>query len=71
MTKLQQYLILAAVIIIGFMFLNKNESSLKSKQAKKISEEVVVLSNFEDPKVWGISPEHGFSIRVTKKHSTI
>ncbi|MCA9408115.1 MAG: hypothetical protein H6755_00975 [Candidatus Omnitrophica bacterium] len=70
MTKLQQYLILAAVIIIGFMFLNKNESSLKSKQAKKISEEVVVLSNFEDPKVWGISPEHGFSIRVTKKHST-
>jgi len=59
-------LIVILVLIVGF-FLNKRKAL---KEDSNINPEESVICDFENKKVWGISPERGFSLRLSKKHVT-
>ena len=67
MNRTQQYFFLGAVIIVG-LFLLRDE--LPFAQRGKVSHDEFLLSGFEDKKTWGIDPERGFSIKLSRKHVT-
>ncbi|MCA9398826.1 MAG: hypothetical protein KC618_03685, partial [Candidatus Omnitrophica bacterium] len=62
-------LIVLGIALAGIVLLKCSQTK-KGVIVEPASSEQVLLSGFEDQKVWGIPPEKGFSLKLNKKYVT-
>ncbi len=58
---------IVVIVVIGLFLMKLNpENRPSSSKANNPN----LLCGFEDKRIWGISPERGFSLRLSRKHAT-
>jgi hypothetical protein len=67
MTRFQQNLFLLIIILVGILFLRLGE---KKQASYVISSKPGMIADFETSKPWDISPERGFSLKLSRAHVT-
>ncbi len=62
--KKPSFIIFLGIILIAFFFLRIGIHP----KSKTVSMDKNILCDFEDKRVWGISPERGFSLKLSRQH---
>ncbi|MCK5215239.1 MAG: hypothetical protein KAR05_07800 [Candidatus Omnitrophica bacterium] len=65
LSKIKQYLVVIGIALIGIFFMRITESGISDTTGPG-----GILCDFENKKVWDISPESGFTLQLSDKHVT-